>query len=64
MEKVVKKYKSFEEQEAADVEYWQNLSGDDKLEILELIRTNYWAMKNETPGRLQRVYRVIKRISS
>lgn len=63
MEKVVKIFKSFEEQEAYEVEYWKNMSGDRKLEILEVIRANYWAMKNETPGRLQRVYRVTKRSS-
>lgn len=61
MEKVLKIFESFEEQEAADIKYWQNLSGEKKLEILEIIRANYWAMRNESPGRLQRVYRVIKR---
>ena len=64
MEKIVKIFKSFEKQEAYEKEYWKNLSGDKKLEILEIIRGNYWAMKNDTPRRLQRVYRIIKRISS
>lgn len=64
MEKVIKIFKSFEEQEAADVEYWQNLPGEKKLEILEMIRANYWALKNESPRRLQRVYRVVKRSQS
>lgn len=64
MEKVIKIFKSFAEQETADIEYWQNLPGEKKLEILEIIRANYWAMKNESPGRLQRVYRVIKRSQS
>lgn len=59
MEKVVKIFKSFEEQEVDDVEYWKNLSGDRKLEVLEIMRANYWAMNNETPGRLQRVYRIV-----
>jgi hypothetical protein len=61
MEKVAKIYDSFEEQEADEVEYWKNVSGDRKLEVLEMIRANYWAMKNEAPGRLQRVYRVVER---
>jgi len=64
MEKVIKIFKSFAEQEAADIEYWQNLPGEKKLEILEIIRANYWAMQNESPGRLQRIYRVVKRSSS
>jgi hypothetical protein len=61
MEKVVKIYGSFKEQEKDDVAYWKNLSGDQKLEILEIIRANYWALRNEHPGRLQRVCRIIKR---
>ena len=61
MDKVVKIYDSFEEQEKDDVAYWKNMSGDRKLEILEIIRANYWALRNEHPGRLQRVYRIIKR---
>lgn len=64
MEKIIKIFKSFEEQEAHDIEYWKRLSGDKKLEILEIIRANYWAMQNDTPGRLQRVYRIVKRLSS
>jgi len=51
MEKIVKKFRSFAEQEAHEIEFWQKLSGDKKLEILEIIRANYWAMNNETAGR-------------
>ena len=61
MEKVIKIFNSFEEQELDDIKYWKNLSGDKKLEILEVIRANYWALKNESPGRLQRVCTIIKR---
>ena len=64
MEKVIKIFNSFEEQELDDINYWKNLSGDKKLEILEAIRLNYWALKNESPGRFQRVYRIIKRKKS
>lgn len=63
MEKVIKTYHSFEDQEADDTRYWQYLPGEKKLEILELIRANYWAMKDESPGRLQRVYRIVERTS-
>lgn len=61
MEKTIQIFRSFEEQETTDIEYWRALSGDKKLEILEIIRANYWAFKNESPGRLQRVYRIFKR---
>lgn len=63
MEKTIKIFHSFAEQEADEREYWKNLSGERKLEILEIIRANYWALKNDTPGRFQRVYRVTKRSS-
>jgi len=61
MDKTIKKFKSFRDQEVDDIEYWKNLPGEKKLEILECIRLNYWALRNENPGRLQRVYRIIKR---
>ena len=64
MEKVLKIYKSFEEQEKDEIEYWKKVSGAVKLEVLEIIRANYWAINNETPGRLQRVYRIVNRLSS
>jgi len=57
----IRKFHSFQEQEEADIEYWKNMDGTKKLEILEVIRMNYWAIQNETPTRFQRVYRVIKR---
>jgi hypothetical protein len=60
MEKVVKKFRSFTEQEKEDERYWKSISGNKKLEILEHIRANFWVLKGETPGRLQRVYRIIK----
>lgn len=60
MKKVAKIYKSFAEQEADEVRYWRQLPPEKKLEILEIIRLQYWAMRNELPGRLQRVYRIVK----
>jgi hypothetical protein len=61
MEKTFKIYNSFKEQEEDEIRYWQNLSGEQKLYALEVIRSNYWALKNEHPGRLQRVYKIIER---
>ena len=60
MEKTIKIYNSFAEQEKDEIAYWKNLSGEKKLEILEAIRANYWAMHDDAPTRLQRVYRIIK----
>ena len=61
MEKVIKIFNSFEEQEEEEKQYWQNLPGEKKLEILEYIRLQYWALNNENPRRLQRVYKFIER---
>ena len=61
MDKIIKKFSSFLDQEVDDIQYWQNLPGNKKIEILEYIRLNYWAMKNESPPRLQRISRIIKR---
>jgi len=57
----LKIFHSHDEQDQADREYWKGLSGEQKLEILEAIRMQYWAFKNEHPQRLQRVCRIIKR---
>ena len=59
--KTVKIYHSFSEQDADDSLYWRNLPGDEKLDCLEIIRGQYWAMNHETPGRFQRLYKIIKR---
>ena len=58
---LIKKYDSFDKAEEADVKYWQSLSGEEKLVILEGIRQQYWAFQSEHPPGLQRVYRIIKR---
>ena len=62
MEKILRKFNSFEEQETEEIKFWQNLSGEKKLEILENIRANYWAMNNGNTQRLQRIYRIIEQI--
>ena len=61
MKKTVKIYHSFEDEEREDIEYWKNLPGFKKLEILEGIRANYWMSGNEHPPQFQKVYRIVKR---
>ena len=60
MEKVIKKYDSFEEAEVAETEYWRKLSGNKKLEILEILRAQYWVIHHAEIRGFQRVYRIIK----
>jgi predicted Fe-S protein YdhL (DUF1289 family) len=59
--KTIKIYHSFEEQEADEIKYWKGLSGEQKLEVLESIRANYWAMNRGTPKRFQRILKIVKR---
>jgi len=58
MEKQVRKFRSFEEAEEADREFYRSLSGDQRLQLmLELIAQTY----GDPPPRFQYVYRVAKR---
>jgi len=59
--KTIKIYRSFSEQETDEIQHWYGLSGEQKLNVLESIRANYWAMNRATPKRLQRLYKIIKR---
>lgn len=60
MDKVIKKYNSFEEAEKAEIEYWKNLEPRKKLEILEEIRLRYMEITGEGKQGFQRVYRIVK----
>ena len=46
MKKTIKIFNSFEEEEKSEKAFWINLSGDDKLIILEQIRSQYWAINH------------------
>ena len=61
MKKIVRIFHSFAEEEKANMEFWQGLSGNEKIKILEAIRLQYFAFHHEYPKRFQRVYRIIKR---
>lgn len=58
MEKVARKFHSFAEADKADIEFYQSLKPEQRLDILgELIAL---AQPDETKQRLKRVCRVIK----
>ena len=63
MEKILKIYDSFEDADKDDIEYYQNLDPNKKIEELEIIRQNYLNFINAKPSerRLQRVFEVIDR---
>ena len=54
MEKTVAKFRDFSEAEKADREYYRNLTGRERLDIL-LEMT-----KEATKGPIERVYRIVK----
>lgn len=57
MERVVRKFDSFEEAEQADLEYYRSLTPEQRLDILfELVAQ----VNGENPPRLERVCRVVK----
>ena len=70
MEKVVRKFKSFDEAEEADIEEWLNKTPAEKLSVLQDLREEAMTLfpqhfkhlrdNNESGKRLQRVYRVVK----
>jgi hypothetical protein len=61
MEKVVRVFRSFEEADRAEKEYYQSLTGEQRLRIL-IELNHYWAKSygDQAGQGLQRVYRIIK----
>ena len=61
MERIVHISRSFEE--AEEWEFQQNISmtPEERLDILQRLREEYYIFKNENRKGLQRVYRIIKR---
>ncbi len=60
MEKVVKKYNSFEEADKADIEFWKNASVQQKLEALEAIRYTYFSLMNPDVKGIEKVVKFRK----
>ena len=61
MDKVVAKFKSFDEADRADKAYYHTLIPQERLAILLELRRRAWAEDDaETGPRLERVYRIIK----
>lgn len=56
----IKIFKSFEEQEKADIKYWLKVSQSARVEALDLMRRNYLKLIYGRVPRLRRVIKVIK----
>lgn len=61
IKKIVRKFRSHEEQEEAEIKYYRRLSPDKKILELEFIRNRYIYYKYGRIPRLKRVLRIVKR---
>ena len=60
MERVVHISRSFEEAEQWDVQQYLTMTPEERLDLLQHLREQYYIFKNENRKRLQRVYRIVK----
>jgi hypothetical protein len=60
MEKTIQVFKSFEEAEAADMEYYRSLTAAQRVEILLTLREEYSPYDDELKRRFERVCRIIE----
>jgi hypothetical protein len=61
MERIVHIAKSFEEAKEWDFQQNISMTPEERLDILQWLREEYYIFKNENRKGLQRVYRIIKR---
>jgi hypothetical protein len=61
MEKTIRVFKSFEEAEDAEKEYYRSLSPAQRVEILLTLRDQYSPYDDELTKGFERVYRIIER---
>lgn len=59
MEKTIRVFKSFEEADAADKEFYQSLSPAERVEILLVLREQYSPYDDEPTQGFERVCRII-----
>ena len=60
MEKTIRVFKSFEEAETADREYYRSLTPAERIQIVLMLRERYRA-SNKLPNNFQRVCRIVER---
>jgi len=59
MEKVFRKT-TYEESDRVDIQYWKTRTPEEKLDILQCLREEYYLFKNENRKGFQRIYRIVK----
>ena len=55
----VRKFTSFEEENRADLEYWQEFTPDERVEIVERLRQEWWQRHGDGVPRMEKVVRVL-----
>lgn len=60
IELVVRKFNSFEEAEKAEIEYWRNLPGEEKLKVLDEIQTMHLRALYPKGKKFEKVVRIVK----
>ena len=60
MERTVRVFKSFQEAEDADSEYYRSLSPAQRVDILLILRDQYSPYDDELTQGFERVYRIIE----
>lgn len=60
VEKTIRVFKSFEEAESADKEYYRSLSPAERVEILLILRDQYSPYDDELTKGFERVCRIIE----
>lgn len=61
MEKAIQVFRSFQEAEEADKEYYRSLSPAERVEILLILRDEYSPYDDELTEGFERVCRIIER---
>lgn len=60
MKRIIHVAKSFEEAEQWDIEQHLSMTPEERLDILQALREQYYIFKNESRKGFQRVYRIVK----
>lgn len=60
MEKVIHTSRSFEEAEEWDLQQYRSMTPEQRLDILQYLREEYYKFKNVDRKGFQRIYRVIR----
>lgn len=63
MERTIRFFKSFAEAEEADKEYYRSLTPAQRIEILLILRNRYQPQKDESRGRLKRVFELLNALN-